>query len=457
MALTILCCASLLSASYAIALGGANITPGHIAVLFFGLAVIIREEPVSYMTSSMVKGRPGIYLVALGIWALVSSFLLPRLFAGQFMVFPLNSPYSSILEQPLRPVGSNFNQAVFFLAGPIVFALVSSIARSPQMLRRVAMAVIIASILNLIFVLADNITYYLGVSSMLDFLRNGDYSQLFSHKIMGIKRVTGTFPEASAFASTSVMLFAFNFRLWRGGVRPEITGLVALFTFIAIIFSFSSTGYGAMMVYLSLAYAGVVSGLERRSSVDLQARIHRSIFVSMAPAVAFIGAILIAVKPDLLDPVFAIFDTSIGSKLQSDSGVERSSWNVAGLGVFIETMGLGAGTGSVRTSSFVVSILANLGLIGALLFGVFFFKLFRSKPEMSSPFADHEMKQYAAAARAAVFTGLVGASVASASVSLNSLVYVFAGIACSSVFYRKRMFTPQSQHQTGPAGTLAMS
>ena len=456
-ALTILCCASLLAAASAISIGGANITPGHLAVLFFGLAVIIRQDPISNMTSSMVQGRPGIYLVALGAWAFTSGFLLPRVFAGQFMVYPLNSPHSFILQEPLRPVGSNFNQAVFFLAGPAVFALVSSIARSPIMLRRVAQAIIIASVVNLVFVALDTITFAIGMSALLDFVRNGDYGQLFSHKLMGIKRVTGTFPEASSFAGASAMLFAFNFRLWRGGLFPRITGWVSLLTFVAILFSFSSTGYGALMVYLSLAYAGVISGLERQSSADPQARVHRSIFVSLLPGVAFAGAIIIALKPDLLDPVFAIFDNSITSKLQSSSGVERGAWNAGGIEAFLKTYGLGAGTGAVRTSSFVVAILANMGIVGAVLFGLFFFKLFRSKPEIRFGTADHEMRQYAAAARAACFIGLVGASVAAASVSLNSLFYVFAGLACSSVFYQRRAPRPVQAAPPAQAAHLPQS
>ena len=97
-------------------------------------------------------------------------------------------------------------------------------------------------------------------------------------------------------------------------------------------------------------------------------------------------------------------------------------------------------------------ILEGETLVGAVLFGLFFFKLFRSKPEIRLGTADHEMRQYAAAARAACFIGLVGASVAAASVSLNSLFYVFAGLACSSVFYQRRAPMPI---QTAPPAQAA--
>mgnify|MGYP001803174454 CR=1 FL=1 len=118
-------------------------------------------------------------MVSLLMWAsaraITSGFLLPRVFAGQFMVYPLNSPHSFILQEPLRPVGSNFNQAVFFLAGPAVFALVSSIARSPIMLRRVAQAIIIASNVNLIFVALDSITFAIGMSADGHQTRDGNF------------------------------------------------------------------------------------------------------------------------------------------------------------------------------------------------------------------------------------------------------------------------------------------
>ncbi len=291
--------------------------------------------------------------------------------------------------------------------------------------------------MNIAVALIDTITFSVGAPHLLDFVRNGDYAQLFSHTYMGIKRVTGTFPEASAFAGTAVALFAFSFRLWRVGIRSRLTGPLALGTLIALLFAFSSTGYATMLAYLGLAYGAVTIGADRRRVASSGFRLNQSVFLSFAPVLALVAAIIIATNPQLLDPIMETFDNSLTSKLQSSSGVERSSWNTEGLRVFFDTYGLGAGVGSVRTSSFFVAVLANLGLIGAALFGLFFWKLFRAHPEKTSQLASDESIQYAAAARAGCFASLIAGGVSSSGVDLGILFYAMAGMACASLFYRK--------------------
>ena len=436
-ALVVMCCAGLLQAASAMAFGNANITPGHLSTAFFALAVLIRPDPFKYAMPSLQQFRPGMILLALSAWAIISGILLPRLFAGDFLVFSLNGVNGKILPAPLLPNGSNFNQGVFFLAGVIIFLGVSSMVRTNSMMERAGTAILIAAGLNIAVALIDTITFSIGAPQLLDFVRNGDYAQLFSHTYMGIKRVTGTFPEASAFAGTAVALFAFSFRLWRVGVRSRVTGPLALGTLIALLFAFSSTGYATMLAYLGLAYGAVTIGADRRSVASSGFRLNQSVFLSFAPILALVAAIIIATNPQLLDPITETFDNSLASKLQSSSGVERSSWNTAGIRVFFDTYGLGAGVGSVRTSSFFVAVLANLGLIGVALFGLFFWKLFRAHPEKTSQLASDESIQYAAAARAGCFASLIAGGVSSSGVDLGILFYVMAGMACASLFYRK--------------------
>lgn len=444
MSLTVLCCVGLLQAASAMAFGQANITPGHLSVAFFVLAILIREYPFRFGMMVLQPGRPGLILAALSLWAVASGILMPRLFAGAFFVFPMSS-VGLIREIPLYPQGSNFNQTVYFVAGLVIFLSVSSMVRTPQSMARAAMAIMICALLNIAIVLVDTVTFAVGLSTALDFIRNADYSQLFSHHYMGVKRITGSYPEASSFASASAGLFAFNFRLWRSGIRPKLTGIISALTFAAILFSFSSTGYVTVLCYLAFAYALTASGIDTRTRGNPFAAINRRLFVSFGPLLAILVAASVAVRPDLLDPVMELFDRSIASKLDSASGVERSSWNEAGLRAFFETYGLGAGVGSSRTSSFVVGVLSNVGIIGAVLFAMYFYSLFRSKPELRTPLADEETRVYASAARAGCFSILLAACVSSSVIDLGIHFYVMAGMACASLFYR-----PAAMVQTMP-------
>ena len=454
MALTVMCCAGLLGAASAMAFGEANITPGHLSLAFLGLAVVIRRNGIGYATLSMQQGRAGILLAALCVWGFASSFLLPRLFAGEIMVFPMNVDRKFINQEPLYPAGANFNQAVYFFAAFFIFAFVSSIARTNETLRKAGTALIIAGALNVVIVVFDTATFAVGAVNVLDFIRNADYSQNFAHKFMGVKRVTGSFPEASSFATASVGLFAFNFRLWRGGVRPEWTGPIALFTFFAILFAFSSTGYLALIAYLSVAYARVLMRSDAHASFAPRSSTNRIIFISLGPLTALSAATAIAIKPDLIAPIIETFDQSITSKLGSASGVERSSWNMSGLTNFFQTFGMGAGLGSVRTSSFLVGMLANLGIIGTALFSAFFARLFLESNARHSRLADETSRQYVSAARAGCFSILVAAAVSSSTVDLGIHFYVMAGIVCGSLFYRR---VPQSAWAEMPSGQHEMA
>ena len=455
-ALMAACCLGLLGAASAMAFGSANITPGHLSLGFLVLAVLARKNGFGYALASMQGGRPGFLLLLLVIWGFASAILMPRIFAGELMVFPMNADRKFIIEVPLYPSGANFNQAVYFASALFVFAAVSSLARTNEMLKRAGAAIIIASVVNLVIVLIDTATFAVGLTNALAFIRNADYSQAFSHKFLGVKRVTGAFPEASTFAMFSVGLFAFNFRLWRGGVRPQLTGLVSLFTFFAILFAFSSTGYVALMCYLAVAYARVMAKSDGRRSLAIQSSTNRLIFISLGPLAALAAATAVAIKPDLLSPILETFDQSITSKLGSASGVERTAWNMGGLNAFADTYGLGAGLGSVRTSSFLISILANLGLIGLLLFGAFFLRLFLEDNSRRAPHVDDEAREYASAGRAGCFAILMAASVSSSTVDLGIHFYVMAGIACASVFYRRAPqpnMIPEREPVTSPSGS----
>jgi hypothetical protein len=216
-----------------------------------------------------------------------------------------------------------------------------------------------------------------------------------------------------------------------------MTGWVTIGTLAAILFSFSTTGYIALIVYLTIAYSSLLIRSDRNTPYAMRSSTNRAIFLSLGPLLVLAGATAVAIKPDLISPIVDTFDASITNKLGSASGVERTSWNMVGLRAFFETFGLGAGIGSVRTSSFLVGVLANLGIIGAVFFTVFLARLFLVDRSARSGLADNESRQYAAAARAGCFTIFVASAVSSSSVDLGIHFFVMAGLACASLFYRR--------------------
>ncbi|RYF34049.1 MAG: hypothetical protein EOO38_29760, partial [Cytophagaceae bacterium] len=94
-------------------------------------------------------------------------------------------------------------------------------------------------------------------------------------------------------------------------------------------------------------------------------------FVVGCPLLLLFFGLVIALNDAASAYVQNIAETMVLSKMSSQSGSERSSWNSQALKVFFDTSGFGAGNGSLRASSFPVAVLACLGFIGGILFAIY--------------------------------------------------------------------------------------
>lgn len=454
MALSVLGVAALFQAATVMDIGMATIPPGHVTLAFFILAVVVRVDGLGNAVSAMVYPRAGFFLAMLIAWSVISGFILPRVFAGMVQVIPLNLIGEYFVKVPLYPRSANLNQSIYFIGNLCAFLFVCGMIKSPVSLKQAAAAGLIIGAANIAIALVDSFTFAIGAPNMLDFMRNAGYAQHFGQTVMGLKRMTGSFTEASAFSAACVGLFAFSFRLWRGGVYTKWSGLISIGLAMGVVLAFSSTGYIAFAVYFITTYSMnlVDTGSGAR---DGGAQSRKFFFVSLAPIGALVVAILVAIRPDLLDPVTELFDSSIATKLTSASGQERMSWNLSGMSNFFGTFGLGAGLGSVRTSSFLVSVAASLGIFGIALFGAFFNRLFLSTEGRRWGRIDPESEQVVAAARSSCFAILIGASLSLSTVDLGLLFHIMAGIACSSPVYflatnaRRQMQVPEFDESAG--------
>lgn len=58
-------------------------------------------------------------------------------------------------------------------------------------------------------------------------------------------------------------------------------------------------------------------------------------------AVALIACVLVAIDSPIVTAVSEVINRTLTSKMSSDSGVERSAWNMQSLINFVDTFGLG--------------------------------------------------------------------------------------------------------------------
>ncbi len=405
------------------ALGGATITP---AVMFlpFLLARALGERGLGGCLRQVSFPDAGFWLLLLVVWGAISAYFLPRMFAGQLQVFTIDrdAMHSGALLRlsPLYPVSGNLTQSGYALGAVCAFVAMRALFLRKGRLDDFRDAVLLLAGLNCLAGLVNLAEFYLGLPSVLEYVRTGGYAIVESYELAGLMRLSGTFTEASGFAGFTLPLLAFSATLWLNNVRAGYSGTVALILLVLLLMSTSSTAYVGLTTYLFcltvvLVWRGVVHGKVPR--------MRPLIFGGTLGLMAI--SIVILYDPGVVTRVAEFFEVTVFNKLQSSSGIERSSWNEQAWSNFLNTYGAGVGLGSARASSYPLVLLSNVGILGTLLFIVFLSKVFFGiRPNRALRAA-----AVPRAARQAVLAGLISASVAATVFDLGVAFYALAAAA----------------------------
>jgi hypothetical protein len=432
-------CSTLLGSAAAFtlpALGGTNIQPAHLLLGFLALNLIGSGDP-KRLKAGFAIGRPGFWLMLVLIWSVLSAYFLPRMFEGQTFVFPTRTIGYTL---PLRPGTANLTQSVYLIGDFVCFILLYGYAATRVGRRVVEDAALLCVALNLVFAALDLFTFYTSTAEILSFIRNANYGLLNDTELAGFKRIVGSFIEASSFGAITLGYFAFSGKLWLEGVRPRLTLIFAGLSFGGLVFSTSSTALVGLSAFLIVAYLHTIFNATRRPP-NPQAWW----FIVGMPIAAPLMMVAIALSESTSIYVGGLLDELVFNKLSSESGMERGSWNAQGLQNFIDTFGFGVGNGSMRASSFPVSVLASLGVIGALTMGLFLLTVFLSGSKGDgSPVRN----AYRNAAKYACLAWLIAATVSGALVDLGLPFFAFAALACS-----RMVSSFGASNRTGLAGS----
>jgi hypothetical protein len=430
------------------ALGGASIPPAHLLLLFMSLELVLRPASLWTGLSSIAQAREGFWLLLTVAYGVFSAFVMPRLFAGSVDLFIIGHTASgaqSFIAAPLGPVSGNMTQSIYLIGDLVCFIIFYAYGSSAKGLKTIALAAITCSVVNVAFAMLDLMTYWTGTAYVFDFIRNASYRMLDDVEIAGLKRIVGSFAEASAFAFATLGLLAFNLTLWLRGVYTWWTGPAALASVVCLLFTTSTTGYAGFAVlictFVAFALFQVMIGRATRPMM---------FFLAFLPAVVLVAGIVVATSAPLRTTVEKLFETTIAEKFASQSGVERSSWNRQAIAAFPATFGFGAGLGSVRSSSWIVAVPSSLGAFGSLTLGIFVVMLLlggrrtansdRSLPSRhQAPLTADHHDAIKWACRSACFASIVGASIAGSFVDLGLPFFLFAGAACG----RPRPLSPR--------------
>jgi hypothetical protein len=405
------------------ALGGAPLTPAVFALPFL-LFHAIRTTSLADLVRHATDRAAGLWLLVLSCWGVASAIFLPRLFADQVMVLTVNrnSTLGYVVLVPLAPNSGNLTQTGYALGGFVAFvALRSMLAQDPQ-LKIFCRAVMVLASANIVAAGINLAELFSGVTGFMEVIRNADYAILDGVIEGGLFRISGTFPETSAFAAFTVPLFAFTASLARSGGHGKWPGVLAAVSFALLAFSTSSTAYATLIIYFGIVACGaawrvLVGG--REPSISGTVVIVWGTLVTVCCMVLFV--------PTVVDRVIEFFELTVYLKLETSSGIERSSWNAQAWSDFVGTYGIGAGLGSTRASSFLLVLLSNVGVIGTVLFVVFVGRvLWPALSRSQSPGA-----AVSRAAGHAMVAGLIASSISGTVYDIGMMFYVYAAGAAA--------------------------
>ncbi|MDP4004398.1 hypothetical protein [Methylobacterium sp. NEAU K] len=420
MAFVIFCT---LGSAAALLIGGANVQPAHLFLVFLAASTLFWRRTSVETLEALKITEPGFWLLCLVLYGVLSSYVMPRLFADQTYIVPLGASAHLATSDgvvPLGPVSSNFTQPIYLIGDLLCFVIISTVGSTRSGFETLTNALIAYAAVNIGFGVLDLVTSATGTQDALQFIRNAQYTFHDEETVGNMRRIIGAWPEASAFAGMTLGAFGFTGMLWLYGRKPLVTGPLALLSVLFVVFSTSSTGLVGSVAVLALLYATAL----RRCSLRRQDRFSAATVIA-GPLVICTLVLIALVTDGTAAKIYDYVDTLVLSKAETSSGVQRSSWNAYAWKNFIDSWGLGVGLGTNRTSSFPLAVLSNVGIPGAVFYVLFLASVFgvRRGAPRSYP-ADVR-----SAARVACLSLLTGSVIAGPTVDQSLLFYVFAGVA----------------------------
>ena len=404
------------------AFGNSTIVIGNVMAAFFlALVFIQRRQLVPRLLGVARAYEPGFYLIIFILIAILVTVLSPRLFGNTIEVFTMARGERLVGKTqlvPLRPTTANVTQSLYLLQGVIIFLVVAALGEVKSRGKILFGAIQACTVAHLAISVVDALENATGLE-LLAWLRTANYAFLDDVVFAGLPRLVGGFPEASVFGYFSLALFAFWFVYWRLGGKARYRRLYMLGSLAATIFSTSSGAFAALGVFLAITVSIAASDFLRRKAPT--PTIVLVLGVCAAAPIAIAG-FFIALQ--VSDGFYTYMDQLVFSKMTSSSGVERTSWNQQAMQGFYDSYLLGVGLGSIRGSSFFVSLLSTVGIFGAIAFFAFLYAIaIRKAPPQNS-----EYGALVGGGKAACLAMFLQANVTASNPDLGLLFFIFAAI-----------------------------
>ncbi len=361
MLLRLMLMASVFEAAAVCVVGGLGVQPGLPPALafiaFVSLQVLLGVRyPGTRQALNMV-----LPFVLVTIWAVASSYVMPRFLSGKVMVWPQKQlpPFSQI---PLEPSSSNMNQDCYLIID-CMFTVAAALFLTKSTLR---LTTFFNTYLITGFVVAGVSVWEFAnrvarIPYPEDILySNPSWAVLATQTIGRVPRINGPFTEPSALAVYMFSIVCATGWIVLQGSATKMIRVLLIVGLLTMMMSTSTTGFAALGIVGALLFAmALLSGSFKMFVQALKLVLPLVVFFALAAAVAGVAV------PNFGRNVSEVIDATM-NKQDSSSYNDRTSADVDSFAVAVTTGGLGVGWGSNRSSSLIPGLAAGLGLPGLL-------------------------------------------------------------------------------------------
>lgn len=406
------------------AIGGSTPLIYTLFAAFLILGVTFRKHATREISTIFTRFPAAWIALCLSIYAAVSAFIFPRLFLGQTTAFVvIDGVY---VELPLVPVSQNITQTAYFILGILTFFAVSILLLKQNNMVYLRKGLFAFVVVNIALALMDIGGKLSGAGDILLPIRTAAYEFLTDVVEAGFFRISGGYPEASAFAQAGLAGLAFTYAYWRTA-NSLLAFILCAILLLLMLFSTSSTAYGTLALLALFPLFSLLAALvwDRFQQQDV-------LLVLLGVLIVTVLLATYLYDETIFDPFVELIDTMVLDKATSGSGMERAYWNERSLQAFVDTGGIGIGMGSSRSSSWLISVLSQLGIVGTVAMLSLLYVILRGMGHLQPSSDTTEYFAMAAGLRAAVIAMLIAVSLAGSSADPGIIFFIaLAGIlAC---------------------------
>jgi hypothetical protein len=353
---------SCFEAAAALIIGNSGLQPGLVpAFTFMGYVTL------QLLLGARYRGLPAVSrvvfpFVVVTLYAMLTSYLLPRLFKDQTWIWP-QKPIAPWVMAVLSPDINDFHQDFYLLVNCLFLVLTAIyLTKSERPLS--------------VFVRAYFVSGYLvaGVSAWQFanrdfgipfpetlFYSNPDWAILTEQEIGEVPRINGPLSEPSALAAYMASIVCATGWLLLRGRRDRSLWILFFTGLLTMMLSTSTTGFGVLtIVGVGVPLYALVTRSRRMMAAVTRVGLTLIIFGGLA--LPMVGTFV----PRVYDNINEVVDATI-NKPESVSYDERVGVDLASLQATIDTYGFGTGWGSNRSSSLMPGLLGTLGIPGLVM------------------------------------------------------------------------------------------